>query len=308
LAELTEKTKTIGWGKIKFVQNHEEQLIAAKIMWKHGELQKIFAESKPLTKQMRMDFLKTYSDYIRQIIFDKRSYATAEIKKWYTKRWKAGKPTLSLEDLVNCLARKIQNEDQMDKFMIYWDELLAKHVGSSKWKDNTKYYNTICGALRSDCEATVPLVTPQDEAFLVLSTENHLQRWDDEFNKRKEEDKKDHNGLYTSTKTGQNQYGGWSEQGLEKFNHYVQINTNARNDANCEQVEKDCLQKLREKQGIVASNAEEHIRQKNHQKNAKKRGNTDAPMPPAKRVVRTLEEVDSSDDDDNDGDSGSGSE
>lgn len=300
LAELVEKTKTIGWGKIKFVQNHQEQIIAAKIMWKHGELQIIFAESKPMTKQMKADFVNTYSDYIRQAIFDKRSYATSEVKKWYKKRWTAGKPTLSLEDLVNCLARKIQNEDEMALFMIYWDELLAKHVGSSKWKDNTKYYNTICGALRSDCEATVPLITPQDEAFLVLSTENHLQRWLDEFNGRIKEDKKDHGGLYTSTKTGQNQYGGWSEQGLELFNRYVKMNEDARKDANCEQVEKDCLQKLREKNGIVASNAEEHIRQKNQQKNAKKRGNTDAPMPPAKKVVRTLEEVDSSDDDDND--------
>jgi type I site-specific restriction endonuclease len=218
LSELAEKVKTIGWGKIKFVQNHEEQIIAAKIMWKHGELQNIFADSKPMTKQMRADFIQTYSDYIRQMIFDKRSYATAEMKKWYTKQWKDGKPTLTLEDLVNCLARKIENEDQMAKFMIYWDELLAKHVGSGKWKDNTKYYNTICGAMRSDCEATIPLITPQDEAFLVLSTENHLQRWRDEHDKVRAPDKKDHSGLYTSTKNGQNQYGGWSEAGLDLFN------------------------------------------------------------------------------------------
>lgn len=316
LKVLAEKVKTIGWGKIKFIQNHQEQIIAAKIMWKHGELEKIFAENRAITKDLKMDFIKTYSDYIRGYIFEKRSYATAEVKKWYMAQWKKKKPTLTLEDLQKCLARKITTEEEMDKFMIYWDEILAKHIGSSKWKDGTKYYHTISGAIRNDCETTLPLITPYDEAFLVVSTENHLQRWEDEFNNVKptkkqqpqatdnaqpanekdgKVDKKGHSGLYTSTTSGQNQYGGWNERGLEIFNQYVATNLDARKQDFCLQVEKRCLQMLRDREKIEANNPEDHNKAKSRQKNAKKRGNDDAPMPPTKKIIRTLQDVESSD-------------
>jgi hypothetical protein len=316
LKVLAEKVKTIGWGKIKFIQNHQEQIIAAKIMWKHGELEKTFAENREITKELKMDFIKTYSDYIRGYIFEKRSYATAEVKKWYMSQWKKKKPTLTLEDLQKCLARKIVTEEEMDKFMIYWDEIIAKHIGSSKWKDGTKYYHTISGAIRNDCETTLPLITPYDEAFLVVSTENHLQRWEDEFNnvqpakKQQPEatdnaqptdekdgklDKKTHSGLYTSTTSGQNQYGGWNEKGLEIFNQYVKTNEEARKQDFCLQVEKRCLQMLRDREKIEANNPEDHNKAKSRQKSAKKRGNENAPMPPTKKIIRTLQDVESSD-------------
>ena len=97
-----------------------------------------------------------------------------------------------------------------------------------------------------------------------------------------------HNGLYTSTTTGQNQYGGWSEQGLHLFKQYVEMNIEARNHPNTGELEKTCLTKLRIKWGIQCDTAEEHNKQRARMKSLRKRGRGEEPMPPMKKVIRTM--------------------
>jgi hypothetical protein len=249
--------------------------------------------------------------------------------------------------------RNITTEDDMDKFMTYWEEILPKMVGL--WDKNTRYYDRISTAFRNDCTThELHLITPEDEAFTVLCIENSVQRWKEECDAKKkavsggkqgkpkksgeevlgnvsekqgksgeiqgksgevqgksgevqgnkkggtaeeEKKKKNYSGLFTSTTSGQNQYGGWSEEGLELFNEYMEMNIKAREEEKTEQVEKDCLRLLRQKYGIHMNNAEEQNKYTNRMKNAKKRGVAeDKIMPPMKKVVSTIRRIHLSDD------------
>lgn len=295
------KTKTVLWGLVKFIQSPEEELQAARYLIKFGDIPTHYCP----TKEDKLELAHSFSDKIKRCIFAKRNYTTAEEKKYYVKMWKAGKPTLTVQDLQKCLERKIESDDDMAKFMLYWEEYLPKQVGAQEWDKNTRYYVTISQAKRQDCSEAINkklyLVTPEDEAFLVLSIENGLQRWKEEFGKvqeGKKSDDKDYNGIFTSTTSGQNQYGGWSEAGLEKFKTYVAMNIEARKDPMTEQLEANCLNKLRVKWGIQSDNAVEHNKLMARMKSARKRGRGEEPMPPMKKVVRTLRVLEDISDDD----------
>ena len=303
LNHIVEKSKTVLWGLVKFIQSPEEELDAARFLVKFGDLPKEYCASK----EMKMEIAEMYSDKIKRAIFSKRNYTTAEEKKFYRKMWKAGRSTLTVQDLMMCLQRKIVTDDDMDKFMAYWEDYLPKQVGASEWDRNTRYYTTISKAWRNDCKShSMHLVTPEDEAFLVLSIENGVQRWKEEFDNPKPPkvvaedgsevaedgaavaETNNHNGLYTSTTTGQNQYGGWSEKGLHLFKQYVEMNIEAQNHPNTAELEKTCLTKLRIKWGIQCDTAEEHNKQRARMKSARKRGRVEEPMPPMKKVIRTM--------------------
>jgi hypothetical protein len=194
---------------------------------------------------------------------------------------------------------------------------LARAVGASDWNDKTSLYNTISRATRAD-NPRLPLITPEDEAFCVLCVHNSTARWEKEFKEKKtradagddvdqdaEDEKKCNDGLFTRTTTGFNHWGGWTSEGLELFKEYRAMNIEARKDPRNDQVEKDCLQRLRRERGIddECTSALEHMRNKEAKKRMKKRGRGNEGLPPKKKVVHTLVFPDSSDDDD--GDSGS---
>jgi hypothetical protein len=310
LTLIESKAKTILWGFVKFIQDPEEEMNAARCLIKYGD----FADKYCPTKESKMEVAEMYRDRIKRAIFCKRNYTTAESKKFYVKNWKNGKPTLTVQDLKECLKRNIVTETDMEKFMMYWEEYLPKQVGAQEWDKNRRYYDTISDAKRKDCKShELHLVTPEDEAFLVLSIENGLQRWREEFDKsllpkvpgasegaarteKTKEDKTDYSGLFTSTTSGQNQYGGWSEQGLDLFKAYVDINIEARKDPKTAKLETDCLLKLRLKWGIQMTSAEEQNKFVARQKSARKRGREETIMPTMKRVVRTMRHVDFTDD------------
>jgi hypothetical protein len=97
---------------------------------------------------------------------------------------------------------------------------------------------------------------------------------------------------------------------LELFKDYRAMNIEARNGPKNDQLEKDCLQRLRRERGIddECTSALEHMRNKEAKKRMKKRGRGDEVLPPKKKVVHTLVFPDSSDDDDDDDDGDSDSE
>jgi hypothetical protein len=205
-----------------------------------------------------------------------------------------------------CLQRKIESEEDKEKFMIYWDDYLPKFVGAMDWSEKVRYYTTITSAKRRDTKKTLPLITPDDEAFGVLCVHNGMARWEKEHKKMAEAKKKgkvveedddkvnkkggQFDGLFTKTTQGQNFWGGWNSDGVEKFLEYREMIRDARKEENNAQVEWDCYQSLRQKVGIAdtCTSAEEHLKNKEAQKRQKKRGLGDVPLPPKKKVVHTL--------------------
>jgi hypothetical protein len=299
LGILEAKAKTILWGHVKFIQSADEERDAARFLVKYGDIPSEYRQ----TKEMKADIVDMYSEKIKRAVFHKRNYTTAEIKKYYVKMWKAKKDTLTVPQLVVCLKREIKSEDDMSMFMLYWEEYLPKQVGASDWDKNVRYYNTISEATRPDCKShTLHLVTPEDEAFLVLSIQNGISRWKMDYEraekglKKTKEEEKENGGLFTSTTSGQNQYGGWSEEGLELYQKYRDMNIAARKDPKCLEVEKDCLKRMRTKWGIECDTAVEHNKLLARKKSAKKRGRAEEPKPAMKKIIRTMRPLQDSDD------------
>jgi hypothetical protein len=222
------------------------------------------------------------------------------------KLWDSGQEPLTIEDCIMCLERRINSQEDMDKFKLYWQDYLPKHIGASFWSPNANMlYVTISAAVRTDCSRQLPLITPEDEAFLVLCIHNQRDRWKNESvikkNGGKVDKKESHNGLFTSTRSGQNRYGGWNEDGLNMFKTYLDKNIAARKTQKGMQVEKDCLQQLRAKYNITTNTYEEHQKLQARIKSAKKRGNTNEPAPRMQAVVNTLRhEYDESEDEEDD--------
>jgi hypothetical protein len=258
---------------------------------------------------------------IKRSVFEKRNYVTSETKKLVFKRLNTpGAINLTVEDLVMCIQRNIKTEQDMEKFMVYWDDYLPRHVGASEWGERVRYYTTISIATRKDF-VQMPLVNPEDEAFLVVCFQNGIDRWTKEFNEKKakmlargdagvpdadgDDDQPKRkkkagvfDGLFTKTTKGQNLWGGWEPEGLELYNQYRAMNVEARKDPGNYQLEKQCVLHLRKQRGIEESCecAEEHARNVEAKKRMKKRGLAHQTLPPKKKHVRTLMIPDSSDD------------
>jgi len=308
------------WSQVKFIQSNEEETEACKMLFKIGDFDKKLVD----TKQKRLNLVETYKTVCKKSVFLRRNYATSEMKKMIMRRYWTDDVVLSLEDLVMCLQRKIETEDDMKKFMIYWEEYLPREVGAMEWSDKIRNYVTITRALRKD-NTSLALITPDDEAFCVLCVHNGMARWEKEHKKLKaaaqmdgvasrpkpkkgdtaaQVEKKDvgnFDGLFTKTTTGQNHWGGWSEEGLEQFIEYRAMNIFARQEDNNDQVEKDCLHQLRLKHGIEDSceTAEEHTKNLEAKRRLQKRGRGEEALPPKKKVVKTIIfDSDSSDDED----------
>ena len=304
--KIESQTKSLLWGRIKFIQSHEEEEHACQLLLKIGNFDTSYVD----TKQKRADMVETYKTVCKKALFLRRNYATAETKKMIMKRYKENKYVLSLDDLIMCLQRKIKTDADMEKFQIYWVEYLPKFVGSMEWSEKIRYFFTISRAIRKD-NKKLPLITPHDEAFGVLCVHNGMARWEKEYKKQlavaaaaangeeiveteeddvqvdKEGGKFD--GLFTKTTQGQNFWGGWTTEGLEKFIEYRAMNMEARDAPGTDQLETDCLNLLRKKVGIQENceDASEHLKNKEAMKRLLKRGRGDEPLPPKKKIIST---------------------
>ena len=235
------KTKNILWGMVKFVQNHEDEHQAALLLVKYAKIEKHHLNDEAV-------FINSYKRTVRKAIFQRRNYVAAEHKKVLVTRFKACRSSMpTLEQLLKCLRRDITTDEDKEIFEFYWDQLLPKQVGSLHWSREVRYYETICRAMRRDVPK-LPLITSQDEAFTVLVIQNSLSRWTVELLENKKGKKR--GGEFTSTQVGQNEWGGWSQEGLDLFHSYVEMNIEARKDGKTRAVEKACLQRLKVKNQI----------------------------------------------------------
>ena len=283
------QAKTILWSVVKFIQSPEQEIMAASMLIKCAEN---LPEEDIATKEDREALANTYKTHIRRAILKRRNYVAAEHKKVMFKRFKDKGSMPTVSQLIKCLERNIQDEEDFEVFEFYWEELLPKQVGSWVWSHEVRNYTTICEAIRKDITTRkLPMITSEDEAFTVLVVENSYDRWMKELQKtdaplpqpadnagvqqRNNPGKPKrpcYNGLYTTTESGQNDWGGWKEEGLARFNEFVDMNTAARAKKTTPALEKDCLARLKKKHNIVC---DDHRTQADLDKKRKRKGDDD---------------------------------
>jgi hypothetical protein len=287
LKELLEsQAKSVLWGMVKFIQSPADELMAAKMLLKCADN---LPEEYVATKEDRLEVANTYKGYIRRAIFQRRNYVAAEHKKVMVKHFKEKGYMPTVSQLVKCLKRDIASDQEYDTFQFYWEELLPKQVGSCSWSKDIRNYTTICEAIRKDItHMNMPTITSEDEAFTVLVVENSYDRWMKEIQEKDDEKRKNdtslkktrkpnYNGLYTTTDSGQNEWGGWMEEGLASFNRYVDMNREARKKKTTQNIERTCLARIKQKYNIVCN---DHKTQTDMNKKRKRKGDDEPKRPP----------------------------
>lgn len=131
-------------------------------------------------------------------------------------------------------------------------------------------------------EYNTALVPPSTEAFLCVLLENCHPKWVwmcEEIKKDSKvdfttKDMKEHemmkSTLYTCSDSGQQRFGGWSDEGLKRFSTLTKAIKEARSTPKSLEIEKKILDTIREKAGIKSGSAAEEHKKKRRKKGEKK--------------------------------------
>jgi hypothetical protein len=112
---------------------------------------------------------------------------------------------------VITLNQVLKAREKMDDFTIFCDTFLSNVIGRNDY--NSKVGHTVISEMAS----------VGDEAFAIVCVENSIDRWKDEVedpaktNKAKWKPTK-----YTANPSEASKYGGWSQEGIRRFNSLCQ--------------------------------------------------------------------------------------
>ena len=165
---------------------------------------------------------------------------------------------------------KDAHEDLMFKAVWYTNCFLAQVAGASTWYRLAVRKTMTISKAKYEGEISIPV---NSEAMAILFFENGatrepgrkdnqgntiLGKWYEYFKisndcaisvkvprSRQEDPHGKHDGLYTNSKCGSCKYGGWNDEGLERFEYYKREVAQARKLPHAAQVEEAILRRLR---------------------------------------------------------------
>ena len=166
-------------------------------------------------------------------------------------------PPYSMETL--CKLRQSQTDDEKEAFIWFAGELLECVCGKRAWGTRKKYRATISDATSNDTGAAV--VTVSDEAFALLLYDAYIDKWIMRYHqdRRGEPRSKRIVGKYTQTNGASTEYGGWSEEGIRRFNQLCEMIQDDRNSRNARDAEEWLMNSLRVQAGGGAEMAAEKV-------------------------------------------------
>ncbi|MBT8188473.1 MAG: hypothetical protein KJO73_12345 [Croceitalea sp.] len=203
-------------------------------------------------------------------------------------------------------------------FKFYWDSLCAKGMGND-WPPTKRHYVTMSDAVVGG--TYIPndkLFTAVSEGMLVTLYENNFEKWKKlkewkQKNNNKKLPKRDKklknqqawmNAKWSTNNEGQQEFGGWKDEGVDRFNEITRAIHKKRKKAakNAKttgtnvyvQVEKDFLAKLRNELQLTETTGELECRK------CKRNGLLAAAVPTKKTKALTAEELANMSDSDDD--------
>ena len=224
---------------VKFVtdQSKSKELAMYLVDYVHQE-----AELKNMTQAYKDSFAISYMDLVELIISNRRNYVQQQMRIIITTLMTTGgdEPDYDLAPcpdlMLKCALRDIDvtKPDELQSFMWYWEQILAKAGGESMWfRDEFKYkvLPSQCTYKFEDFDQEFKLFPAATEAFQVLVYENCIAKWKEQAKWKHEHPGENlpvknkinkaealHKTKYTITDIGQQKYGGWSDAGLARFN------------------------------------------------------------------------------------------
>ena len=152
-------------------------------------------------------------------------------------------PPYSIQSLVQLQ----QGATAIDKEAFLWfiGEFVACVSGTKVWGRKKYYYRVSEAVIDKGSQELV--VTVSDEAFAILLYENYIDKWIARYHmeRRGEKPGGKAKGKYTSSVTDHCLYGGWSAEGVTRFNALCAIVDKDRKSADAKKAEDAVLLALR---------------------------------------------------------------
>ena len=189
-----------------------------------------------------------------------------------------------------------ENKKSKDLLLWYVDRYLPVAAGNEYWSDQIRYYKLLTDTCRlpNAAEENKVLVTVSSEAFGLLILDNCRDKWLKIFKLKEEkgkgakiptsgEEAAEYKAKWTKDRQGRVKFGGWDEDGYERFEQLKkQITQIRQNDANSDKAMQQYMKKImREQHGITADV---------YTKKSKSRKRTTEPAPQAKRKCTRIDE------------------
>ena len=224
-------------------------------------MQKILEQERPADVPQ---FIRMYKTIVQGALNTKRSTceqsaqeAAMRLFKNKNHRDEVEPPPYSMTNL--CKLRQSQTEEEKEAFLWFADELLECVCGKRAWGTRKKYRATISNATSNDTGDFI--VSVSDEAFALLLYEAYIDKWIKRYHedRRGEARSKRIVGRYTKTDGSSAEYGGWSEEGILRFNQLCEMVSADRASRNANDAEEWLMITLRQQAGGVAQMGPERV-------------------------------------------------
>jgi hypothetical protein len=141
--------------------------------------------------------------------------------------------------------RQSQSDQEKEAFIWFTDSLLECVCGKIAWGSKKKYQSRISDAKYDNTSESI--VTVSDEAFALLLYENYIDKWITRYHNPPPSGVRGSKimGKYTRCSIGSSEYGGWSEEGVVRFNELCMTVVSDRRSRNATVSEEWVMQTLR---------------------------------------------------------------
>ena len=160
--------------------------------------------------KVRAKFINFYDEFCGACLNSRRSYVQTQIKEpafvWMDKT-KGKLPSDELLEKVLSRSIDMQNKDEMDFFVFWWDKIVPQCSGGLAWNEEKRYYMNLSTAAPPNAPDE-PYITAGSEAFAALAIKGNREKWEaiwemmqDKVHENRAFDTrvKDSNGKYASS-------------------------------------------------------------------------------------------------------------
>ena len=290
--EVRKKTKQGLWKVCKFIKSEAKLGKATKFVMEKMTL----VEMEGLTGTALIDaqeiWKAEYKPEVRKSLNKQRNYAQQELRELmeeevFPKNKEAEFPTDN-EILELCMRDKLDDKtDEAERkryqvlFDNYWNVLIPKVAGHYAWGPTKRHHGLLSEMKQDDTDPeAMPCVSASDEAFLVILWLNCYPKWKFREECKRQtpqvdvaEDDPQMQTLYTDAKGGQMKFGGWSSEGVKKYEEVLEMIQKNRTDQQVyiKQVEELALSRIRKQEKVD----EKEAARKTKKKAAKKKDEPD---------------------------------
>lgn len=186
--------------------------------------------------RFQMIYESTFNDALNQKRSSCEQSAGDVVREFIVRFREVGREMFTMEEL--CTLRRSETEREKEAFLWFFGAYLESVCGKRNWGKKKGLWLISEATQAGGC---AKMVTKSDEAFALLIFENYIDKWTSTTPDGAEGDgkvsgdgghevpvcgKKKQSrvrGLYTSKKSGHCKYGGWSREGISRFNELYKL-------------------------------------------------------------------------------------